>query len=184
MRLELVRLTAAWLKDPTYGVNAKIPGVERDAGDAQPPDIAAWTPEGGPATIAVFNEADHDFVKDKQAPPASPALYVMGEGEIEMIGEVMTIQRRTTRDVPIVIRYVTDKSDKAVAGRDGEYTGRAILRSLRELNRNENFAARTRNNICVEKMESVSYVPHVEAVGSMRSQGAVVAFYRVIDAAP
>jgi hypothetical protein len=172
------------LKDPTNGVNAKIPGVERDAGDVVPPDIAAWTPEGGPASVAVFNEADHDFVREKNAPPASPALYVMGEGEIEMIGEVMTIQRRTTRDVPVVIRYISDKSDKAEQARDGEYTGRAIVRSLRELMRNANFAARTRNNICVEVMQSVSYVPHVEAIGSHRSTGGVVAMYRVIDAAP
>ncbi|HMG19598.1 MAG TPA: hypothetical protein VK573_12805 [Gemmatimonadales bacterium] len=184
MRIELVRMTAAWLMDPTYGVNAKIPGVERDAGDAVPPDIAAWTPEAGPATIAVFNEEDHEWVVDKKAPPASPALYVMGEGEIEMIGEVMTIQRRTTRDVPILIRYITDRSDKVVAKRDGEYTGRAIVRSLRELMRNGNFAARTRNNVCIEFMGSVSYVPMVEAVGSCRSMGAVVAFYRAIDAAP
>jgi hypothetical protein len=172
------------LKNATYGVNAKIPGVERDAGDAQPPSIAAWTPDGGAATIAVFNEADHDFVGEKKAPPAAPALYVMGEGEIELVGEVMTIQRRTTRDVPIVIRYISDLADKALAKRDGEYTGRAIVRSLRELMRNANAAARTRNSICVESMASVSYVPHVEAVGSQRSTGAVVAFYRAIDANP
>jgi hypothetical protein len=177
-------MTAAWLKDPTYGVNAKIPGVERDAGDAQPPAIAAWTPDGGVATIAVFTDEDHDVVLERKAPPAVPALYVMGEGEIEMIGEVMTIQRRTTRDVPIVIRYITDKSDKVLSKLDGEYTGRAIVRSLRELMRQANEAARKRNNICIETMVSVSYVPHVEAVGSFRSMGAVVAFYRALDAAP
>jgi len=76
-----------------------------------------------------------------------------------------------------------DKSDRAEAARDGEYTARAILRSLRELMRNANFAARTRNNICVETMPSVSYMPFQEAVGNCRSMGAVVAFYRVIDAA-
>lgn len=184
MRIELVRMTAAWLKDPTYGVNAKIPGVERDVGDAQPPDLAAWTPDGGAPTIAVFNEEDHEWVVDKKAPPASPALYVMGEGEIELIGEVMTIQRRTTRDVPILIRYITDKADKVLAKVDGEYTGRAIVRSLRDLMRQANENARKRNNICIESMISVSYVPMVEAVGSCRSMGAVVAFYRAIDAAP
>lgn len=184
MRLELVRMTAAWLKNVTNGVNAKIPGVERDAGDAQPPLIADWTPESGPATVAVFNEADHEWVGEKNAPPASPALYVMGEGEIELVGEVMTIHRRTTRDVPILIRYITDKADKAGSKRDGEYTGRAIARSLRELLRQENDAARTRNNICVEVATGITYVPHVEMVGSCRSTGAVVVFYRAIDAAP
>lgn len=184
MRLELVRMIAAWLKDGTNGVNAKIPGVERDVGDAQPPLIAAWTPDGGSPTIAVFNEADHDFVREKKPPPASPALYVMGEGEIEMIGEVMTIQRRTQRDAPVVIRYISDKSDKAEQARDGEYTGRAIVRSLRELMRQANENARKRNNICIEYQSSVSYVPHVEAVGSHRSTGGVVSMLRCIDANP
>ena len=184
MRLELVRMTAAWLKNATYGVNAKIPGVERDVGDVQPPDIAAWTPESGPATLAIYDQADHDFMLEKKAPPASPALYVVCELPIEMIGEVMTIHRRTTRDATVMVLYITDKSNRAEALRDGEYTLRAATRSLRDLLRNENYAARTRNNICIEVASNITYVPVTETIGSCRLAGALVITYRAIDAAP
>lgn len=184
MRLELCRITADWMKHATLGINAKIPGVERDAGDAVPPDVAAWTPESGPATIAVFNQADHDWVLDKKAPPASPALYVVAEMPIEMVGEVMTIQRRTERDGVVMVLYITDKSDKAVALRDGEYTLRAATRSWKELMKNDNAAARTRNNICIEATTTITYVPVTEAVGSHRLAGALVINCRAIDANP
>jgi len=185
VRLELLRITADWMKHATFGINAKIPGVERDAADAQPPAIAAWTPEGGAATIAVFNQADHDWVLDKQAPPAVPAIYVVCELPLEMDAEVMTIQRRTSRPGTVMLLYITDKSDKAVALRDGEYTLRAATRSLRELMRQANDAARTRNNVCIEAAENpLIYVPVTEAVGSHRLAGAIVINYRAKDANP
>jgi hypothetical protein len=40
MRHELTELTATWLGDATYGVNANLAGVTRKAGDAVPTDIA------------------------------------------------------------------------------------------------------------------------------------------------
>ena len=185
MRLELLRMAADWLKNPTYGINAKIPGVERDAGDAVPPNIAAWTPgDGGAATIAVFDQADHEWVLEKEAPPAVPAIYVVCELPIEMDGEVMTIQRRTSRDVPVMLFYITDNSDKARALRDGEYTLRAAARSWRELMKNANYAARTRNNICLEVAKKVTYVPVSEKVGSYRAAGALVIDCQVKDANP
>lgn len=184
MRLELLRISADWMKHATLGVNAKIPGVPRDAGDAEPPAIAAWTPDGGAATIAVFNQADHDWVFEKKAPPAVPALYIACEMPLEVIGEVFSTQRRTIRDVTILILYITEKSDKAIALRDGEYTLRAAVRSWRELMRNDNAAARTRNNICIEITSTVQYVPVTEAVGSHRLAGALVLSVRAIDAAP
>lgn len=185
MRLELVRITADWLKDTTYGVNAKIPGVERDAGDAVPPLIADWTPESGPATIAVFDETRHDWVARKQAPPARPALYVMAEGGVDLAGEVGTYIRDTTRPAVVIIRYVSDKADRAVQITDAEYTLRAVVRSLRELMRNANVAARTRNNVAIELMQDpVTLAPVIEAVGEYRVTGAVVVNYQARDCAP
>jgi hypothetical protein len=96
----------------------------------------------------------------------------------------MTIQRRTQRDAIVMLFYITDKSDKAVALRDGEYTLRAATRSWRELMRQANDSARTRNNICLENTPRIRFVPVQEAVGSHRAAGALVIDCRTKDANP
>ena len=183
MRIETVRITADWLKRSDFGVNHYLSLVPRDAGDPKPPAI----PEQEDAGTAIFDETRHPWVADKQDPPIFPCIYITGEGGIEMEGEPTPDGqiRETVAPLVVIARYVTNDADTMRAIRDAEYTLRAILRSLRELVKNTNFAARTRNDICVIQMlDPAIYFPVIEAVGDSRVTGAIGINYQVRDAAP
>lgn len=188
MRIETVRMTTDWLKNTSFGLNHYIPLVPRDGGDPAPPPIADWTPETGPATVAIFNEVDHLWVIDKKDPPALPAIYITAQSPIEMEGEPSPDGqlRQSIAPVIVMVGYINANSDSVAAKRDGEYTLRAVLRSLRELMRNAQAeTGRTRNGVLLEIMEDPAiYFPIVEVIGQSRVSGAIGINFKVRDANP
>lgn len=185
MRLELLRMLTKALKDQNIGVNHFIPIVPRDADDEAPPLL----PEVAERGIAVFNDTEDDFVAGHKDPPVSPAIYVLGEGPLEVQGEPTPDgQIRDTQSPAIItIRYVTDEPNLAKAIRDGEYTLRAVMRSLRELMKNQYAATlRTRGSIClIGAFEGPSiYFPVMDSVGKCTVTGAIGLNLTVRDAAP
>ena len=183
MRLEAQRILGDWLKDATYGINQYIPTVPRDGGDPQPPLIATWDT----TDLAIFNETEHLWVAERKDPPAYPAIFIMLEGPVEVEGEATPDGqiRTTTSPLTIVARYITANSDTVMAMREAEYTLRALVRSIRELMKNENRASRVRNSIGLEaSLNPLVYFPVVETIGQCRVSGAVGMNIEARDAAP
>lgn len=182
MRLEIVRMIADWLLDSTYGVNAYLPSVPRDVGDSAPPNIADWN-----STLAVFDETRHLWVVQREPPPAVPALYVMCDSPVNMIGQPYPNGdvRTTNNPVAIAIRYLTSQSDRVQAHVDGEYTLRGVLRSIAELMKNANEASRTRNSIqLIAAVDPTVYFPIEETVGESTVSGAVLLNVEARDVSP
>lgn len=173
MRIETLRIVGDWLARDDYGVNAYLTQVPRDAGDPVPPQIASWQGE----QLAVFDATRHVWVAERQDAPAVPSLYVIGEDVISLTGEASPDGqvRRTVTPIIVTVRYLTARSDTVAALRDGEYTLRAVVRSLKELFLNANDAARIRNGACLTAMvDPVTYAPVVESIGNHRVAGGVV----------
>jgi hypothetical protein len=177
MRIETCRILADWLLQPEpIGINHWIPLVPRDAGDAQPPLIAPFTSADYAATLAVFDETRHPWVTEKQESPASPAIYIMTEGEFDLAGEATPNGqvRKSEQPIVVVARYLNAQQDITTALRHGEYTLRAMMRAFRELMTNQNASYRDRNGIQIETIESAIYMPVIETVGNAQVAGAVV----------
>lgn len=176
MRIELTRIVADWLLHPEFGVNAYIPSVPRDAGDPAPPLIAGWAdPSGQPQVqpLAVFDNTRHEWVARRGDPPALPCLVVGIPDVVDVTGEPWPSgqYRTTTIDVELAIAYISASEDEFAALRDGEYTLRAVVRSLRELTANANEASCLRNDVRLDNVTRVRYTPLSEAVGAGRMSG-------------
>lgn len=188
MRVELTRMVADWLLHPDFGVNRYLDTVPRDAGDPGPPLVAAWADPDQPqvSPVAVFDDTRHRWVVRREDPPAMPCLLVGVTAPIELTGEPYPDGqfRMTTADVELAIAYMTQQEDEVVAIRDGEYTLRAVARSLRELLRNDQDAARLRNSVRLIAAPTLRYVPLVAVVGAGRVSGAVVLSVHAEDGAP
>jgi len=177
-RVELERIVSEWLAND---VNARIAAVPVDAGDPQPSPIATYVDTLYPTTNdrAVFNSVTHPWVAEWKSPPASPALYVVARGPFIFSGEPTVVPAK------LGIFYVRDSADAAIARRDGSYTLRAIARSVRELDKNDNYLSRLRNGINVVLSEGPQEFYHtVTAVGNHRVSGALVLNYHVRDENP
>lgn len=191
MRLEIVRAVADWLIDKGgagFGVNAYIPTVPIDTGDNRPDTIAGFSSSDFPnTTIGVFDPR-HPWVAEGKEPPVYPALYVMAQGRLLLEGAPNPsgqIRRTLGSGAEITIRYVTQNTDKAAAMQAGEYTLRAVVRSLRQLDSNDNQAARTRNGIYMElSMDPIEYWPVQGSVGNARVAGAILVRYLARDGMP
>jgi len=185
-RLEVERVVADWL---ISDVNARIAVVPRDSADPVPPAIAAFSDPLYPNTlIGVFDPTRHPWVAEKKEPPVSPALYVMCQGPVLMMGEPYPAGqiRATTAPIRVAIRYLTTNRDAAVARRDGCYTLRGVARSLRQLDKNEQSeTGRLRNSIWfVLGEDPIEFHPVIETIGNARVSGAVVVHYLARDGAP
>lgn len=190
MRLETVRMVADWLQNTSFGVNNYLATVPRDAGDPVPPLISAWTdPDRAQVqALAIFDETRHKWAANRQEePPATPGLSVIAQGRILTSGEATPDGqiRATTAPVQIAIRYLTVNANLARAVQDGDYTMRAVARSIREFCRSSNENARKRNNVLIVLPEDpMEFYPIVEVVGDARVAGALVVNFQVRDYAP
>lgn len=170
MILEMERMITDWLDDATYGVNAQIDTLDLDAGDSDPPDIKIIEDITRSARVAL-----------RQDPSNYPAIYVMADGGFEMEGEVMTnAGPRRSLNLPVAIRYLVQKADLDKGHRDTRYTLRAIVKSLKALTEADQ-TTRTRNSICLERIESVTHELVFEEVGESVVTGAVVVTLFVRD---
>lgn len=147
MRAEAVRIIAAWLRDDTYGVAAKLAAVPLDGSDTRPTTIAdASIVDETQDANAAFGRFDGLTL---------PALIVSCT---EVRYEPATpIQSGEYADgyVTIQVRYAERSVAPATAMTDGDYVVKAVIASLRELHLNANDASRTRNSVQLVSCESL-----------------------------
>jgi hypothetical protein len=147
MRLEAVRCVTAWLKDVTYGVNAKLAALPLDGTDTRPTAIATIVDETDNANAA-FGRFDGLTL---------PALIVTCSGDPEHRDpEQSQTGERVDGYVTVQVRYAERKTASMTAIVDGTYVIRAVIASLRELHKNANVASRTRNSVRLVSCESIS----------------------------
>lgn len=174
--LETVRLTADWLagtlKDAAnadQGVNAKIAGVPRDAGDLQP------------AAITVIDETRDNAAALRQA-KGKAILAVNLAQPIDQQPFVQTIYR--DMDVPLRLALALEDVETKNAIREASYLARAIVRSLRQMSRNENDQRRVRNGVHLLQLVSLDLVPASEKLGDRDVTFAIRPTWKVRDDQP
>jgi hypothetical protein len=176
MRHELTELTATWLGDPTYGVNARLAGVTRKAGDAVPTDIAN-----------IAHEYADDFVVNDQDPPAVPALIV-AVLEVELDWGAYGLPDPLdgmTRGAAIVVAYAARDALGASARRECAYALDAVTQSLRDLGGaagNTTGGKRLRGVELLQVLKTQE-VPLKKDLGRGSLAGAIVATCQVRQAA-
>jgi hypothetical protein len=172
MILESIRITADALADATIGVNAQLDSLSRDPGDPEPTHIVKVK----------------DVTRDEDAAKETmgldwPILVVTADLPAQAEGEVGTIYRDAA-SVPVRILYVTGDADAAQAVREGLYVTRAIVKTIRELMRNENRSMATRNGIVVMATNSVTWGQLIQELPEGMITAQVVADYQVRDTQP
>jgi hypothetical protein len=179
MILESVRMVADWLSAGVAGagsVNALLPAVPRDGGDAQP------------AAVTVYDATRHGWVARLAAGYEGsgitfPAVAVFVGSDVTSEGEVLTIDRDATVDICAMV--IARASDSAAGTASDLYTVRAIMRSLKQFNEPAQYdTARVRNGIALQSCQSMRQLhPNVIKGGIVLAAG-VVATYHVRDTAP
>ena len=172
MMLEALRIVADWMADPTYGVNAALRQVPRDPNEPEPMRVLAITdstrePSSGRTYVG----------------PSLPYLALSLGGPSTLDGAVHAAWREAT-DVTVDVRLWVAKTDTARAKRDALYIVRAIMASLRELNRNEQEAARTRNSVGMTLASTVMAMETIEVAGDAACMAGVVLTCTMRDLRP
>lgn len=141
--IEVVRIIVDALAHAGLGVNAQLPDVPRDAGDAAPPAVA----EIVDATRRDRVMADGDKRDDAPGVPQWPKLVVLEDELLEFDGEVGTRSRDGLAAVSVAY-LPRDLDADGVAAASG-YTRRAVMRAVRALLTNAAAPERTRNGVYV-----------------------------------
>lgn len=134
MFVDPVRMVADWLDDPTNGVNAMLAALDLDGSDP------------APANVTLFDSTTSMEVAFGRLPATRPCVAVS-------LYNVQSIDPRPVqgdaRDYKpsILIRFGDTEDQTEVGLRNRDYTLRAILQSLDRFHRDENVAARQRNQI-------------------------------------
>lgn len=160
---ELVRIVADWLEDTTYGVNAQLALVPRDANDPQP------------GAVTVFDETRDNRPARGRVPDASgdvPALTVSLRG-MTHLSETITDDGYLQAE--LMIQFAAKHVDAWRAKRDGHTTLRAAAWSLRYLRRTDaNHAARLRNSLALIGIDPVRFEPWFERIDDTLVVGTLV----------
>lgn len=149
---EPLRIVADWLAIAVNGVNALLPEVPRDVGDAQP------------GNVTVVDESRCSWLARRLVPKGvcdnGPVLgvSVLDEATVQHNPQ-LGIQNWVDGNLPIVIRYFGVNLDSAKGYQDAGYTLRAAKSSLLLLARHENLASRERNKVRIERLEDFRIVP-------------------------
>lgn len=133
MIVQLLKLTAAALASPTYGVNAKL--AELEAGglfgaDPTPPDVTVLEPSSDDFAALMSNEVESD----------APTVTVM-LAKVDNFAPYGIVAHRDGVH-RLLIRYDGTKDDASELFRDCAHTMRAVLMSLASWFRDPNDAAR------------------------------------------
>lgn len=182
MHLEAIRIITDWLagtvldfQGVNQGVNAQLAGVPRDVGDAVP------------ASVQTFADVTRDDpVAQNAIPVNSPAIYVSAATPAEADGEALPGPPgvRDARGLGIVIRYIRRDANTAAAFAETSYTLRAIVKSLKQLARSDNWVARTRNSIMLRAQMGLTWGIASEWEGAAGVTGAIISTWYVRDQAP
>src|SRR5688572_29214719 len=164
MLLEPIRIVADWLKRPTYGVNAMLPLVKRDAGDPAPPDVQL-----------ILDETRDVEVQEKHEPKRHPAIYVSQDLPYELADTLQTFNQPRDGTVVLAVRYVVQGQRGPRRITEAAYTLRAILASITRLFATpEGAIARQRNDVHVYTLLNAALLRVEEDVGQSRSSGALI----------
>lgn len=177
MRLEAVRMVAAWLKDDTYGYAAKLAALPLDGSDSRPATVA---------DASIVNECDDANAAFHRFDGLTlPALIVSVVGDVEHLepNQPQTGERADGM-VTVQVRYAEKNTAGATAIVNGIYAIRAVIASLRELHQNENAASRTRNSIRLVSCESLTEQGVYEEVEDTWLLAAVQLKYYVVNLLP
>lgn len=173
MIAEAIELTRQILDDSTLGATQKLSGVPTFDGHSRPPDVAA-----------VVNALDDDDVARDQLPVKSPSLIVGPGPGFEIEGQSMTGAYADADRGGVVVQYASRDPDFAEATRDGLYTLRACMRSLRDAMENANESKRKANDVVLISVQTF----RAGALFQPRQEGAIVAqldvIYSARDCAP
>jgi hypothetical protein len=129
-RVEVVRMVADWLADPTNGVGAELATLPRDGTDPLP------------ATPPVTSELDDPRVARNYNPETLPALAVTCEG---MTFEPAITSNVRRFDAVMLVRYIEANTASDEVVRDSSYIMRAVRRAISRLMRTP--AAQERNGV-------------------------------------
>jgi hypothetical protein len=171
MLLETIRMVADALANNTIGVNAQLATLTVDAGDALPASI-----------VTVADETRNGQVAVGRYPTTLPCLTVTLNGQVELDGEVVSSYRDA--EVSILIRFVTQDADTAQGNTNAYYTLRAVVKALREFNRNTNESLRSRNGIHVLECKSLTHVQLFENIDDAYVTGGIEVTFHVRDTTP
>lgn len=173
MMLEVSRCLVDWLGHGTYGVVALLAGssVPRDGADPLPV-VASIVDEFTDARAALG-----------RLPKTLPALVVDVAAVSVVEGQV--VSDRGEGQVVARIRYGVQGADLAPAKAAGSYVMRAVVQSLRVLNRQANESARQRNGIHFRPATNgaVEVRPYLESVEDLLVTGLCIATYDLRDVA-
>lgn len=176
MELEVIRMVAAALADATHGVSAALPGVPRDAGDAQP------------AAVTIYDSTRHGWVTREEITlrglnATLPAVTVGVYKPATVDPEIQTVFRDGSFDV--VLQYLTTNDDSAAASAAGLYTMRAAMRSLAWFHHPDQAATmRARNGVLIKYCSAMSPAPIAAVRGDVAVTAALLLTYAVRDTAP
>jgi hypothetical protein len=181
MELEVIREIGDWLggvSTPTYGVNALLAGVPRDAGDPVPPNVTV-TDETRDAVTARGKGA-------QQITESGAQLQVLLFEDYEKEPELVTLgeEVQDSSELQVLIWYRRpDNATPAIAKRNASYTMRAVTRSLNRLMMNVSAAARERNQVQLVSLQGFRRVP-VLVTNDPLATSAIVLTCQVRDESP
>lgn len=151
MILETIRMVADALATGSYGVNTQLASIPVGS-DSTPPSI-----------LLIADETRNDEVAVGRYPEEYPCLVVTLDGNVELMGEVIS-DYRDAKQVTVMVRYVQSNIDTAQARTDTYYTLRAVQKCLRTFFSNLHAEDRSLNDIQVIECLSMTHVPMFENI--------------------
>ena len=174
MQLEALQILTDWFNDVAYGVNVKLAGVPRTAGDSVPAQLQLIADETRNLEAAIgrmpADEADYPCLLLSQ-PPEGNALDPHGHVGIR------------DSSITLWIRYGAMTAAAAAGTSAWHYTMRAIERSLEELFRQDD-SARELNSVQLYFIEAATTYPADPMTGDKVITGALQLRLRMRDIAP
>lgn len=175
MILEVTRLLEAWLKDPSYGVAATLPTVERLRPDGKWDDI--------PKVPDIYSDMSNRAVAAEIDPPTAPALVLYCDSVAR--SDTKKDLRQISEGVMVVIAYITRDTDPLKAVVDGSYVARAVKKSLTLYNDQRlSYGKRELNGIKIAAIDQVVLERVSGAVGKSQLWGFTAAEVIAIDTQP
>lgn len=172
MKLEILRMIADELRDPTHGVNALLPTVPRDAADPQPPLLKNVYDETRTGWLA-----RGELPEELRVVAENPFLVVTMLGDLDVGGRSRPSEhagglvRATFR---VTVQYVTHEALTELGEQDGLYTGRAVRSVLQTLFGPSRAAARARNGVQMEVLQNITELNVFDSVEDKTVIGNIV----------
>lgn len=174
--LEVIRIVADWLANPTYGVNAVLPSLPRGVGEAAPPAVAAILDETRDGPTALDLPPDPDAYPERY-----PALLVRTLRPTDIAPSQVTLI--ALGDCSILIQYAGLEVESE-RGIEAMYRTlyRAVPKSLAYLlQTTAGEVARLRHDVQIIGHEATTHLDKFATVESRYLAGALVLRFTVRD---